>query len=527
MPWHSASVAGRRPSMPPSAELVAESFQRRFLRLVERIELDFRVSSWKSGDVDLWPLARMDLFLDMHWAHVGAAPPRRRPMPLRALARAATPLVNVWKSRGDLAHWLVRPRPAHAIFLGDGVSLDLVQGRWQDRFSEPLIAEMEARGLKTFLMQSGELSRLPWRRPTFAANVVAVWGALHAAASTLRAELPDHEQVLQLLAQYDVRAPSLGRASLERRGRAVFATASAFERILRVVNPTLAFVVTYYAGLGAAFLVACRRRGILSIDLQHCPQDGAHKAYGWSSVPDRGYTTLPGLFWNWTPQDAAYIRTWASKLALPWHGSVHGGHTQLASFLDDADAATMAWDAKLKAIENGRSFEREILVALQPISGCRAQWDALCDQIIVAPPQWRWWIRRHPASTPGQDSEYSRLLTLRMPNVVIDRASTTPLPALLRCMSVLLSLASGASAEAAAFGVPAFFLSGEARGPFAGLIERGLASVVDIQNLNSEIARLPAVPIRPAPVRGTALGDTLLRIEGIARDYSLLCRGER
>ena len=500
------------------------SFHRRFLLLVEEIERNFPVSSWKCGDVEIWPLARMDLYLDMHWAHTGGSPPVLRWFPLRAIERVATPLTNCWKSRHDLAHWVVRPRPAYAIFLGDGVSLDFVSNQWQDRFSEPLMVELEKRGLGTFLMQGGDLSRLPWRRPTFASNVIAVWGALTASAITLPAELPDHDRVLQLIAHYDVGAPSLSRAKLERRARVVFATASAFERILGIVKPTLAFVVTYYAGLGAAFLVACRRRGILSIDLQHCPQDGAHKAYGWSALPDNGYATLPALFWNWTEGDAAYIRSWASKLDLPWHRSVHGGHTQLEPFLDDNDPATRAWDAKFKAIGEDRRFEREILIALQPIAGCRAQWDALGRQIQAAPSQWRWWIRRHPASRPYQDREYLNLLSLRMPNVIVDQASSAPLPALLRHMSALLSLASGASAEAAAFGVPSFFLSDEARGPFANLLERGLARVVEIQALIGEIARLPAMPARPAPARRPALGETLLNLDEIARDYSQLCR---
>jgi hypothetical protein len=290
------------------------------------------------------------------------------------------------------------------------------------------------------------------------------------------------------------------------------------------VNPTLAFVVTYYAGLGAAFLLACRRQGILSIDLQHCPQDGAHKAYGWSAVPDNGYATLPALFWNWTEHDAAYIRSWASRLDVPWHRSVYGGHTQLASFLDDSDPRTKAWDAKIEAIGNGQRFEREILVALQPIGGRRAQWEALGKQIEAAPLRWRWWIRRHPASSPHQDEEYRHLLSFRRSNVVVSEASSTPLPALLRHMSLVLSLASGASWEAAAFGVPAFFLSDEARGPFAGLIDRGLASIIDIQTLNIEIARLPVTPVRPAPVRRPPLGEILLDLDKIAREYAQLCR---
>jgi hypothetical protein len=504
---------------------VTVPFHRRFLFLAEEIERSFAVSRWKCADVAIWPSARMDLYLAMYWAHTGAPLPITRPLALRAIARAATPFSNAWKSRRDLSQWIVRPRRAHAIFLGDGVSLDLVDDRWQDRFGEPIIAELERRGLSTFLMQSGELTRLPWRRPTFAANMIALWGAIAGSTALRPVDLPDHDRVLEFLARNNVPADCLSRRRLHRRARVLCATASAFEQVLRIVKPTMAFVVTYYAGLGAAFLIACRRQGILSIDLQHCPQEGAHKAYGWSGVPDWGYATLPSLFWNWTEEDAAYIRGWADKLAVPWHRSLHGGHTQLASFLDDSEPSTQAWDAKFKAIGAGRTFEREILVALQPIGGCRVQWEALAAQIEAAPPNWRWWIRRHPAAGPYQDEEYRCLLTLRMQNVEVELASSTPLPALLRHMSVVLSLASGASAEGAVFGVPAFFMSDEARGPFAALIERGHARVVDIRNLNIEIARLPVVPARPALRRAAPISETLLALEEIARDYSRQCRG--
>jgi hypothetical protein len=111
-----------------------------------------------------------------------------------------------------------------------------------------------------------------------------------------------------------------------------------------------------------------------------------------------------------------------------------------------------------------------------------------------------------------------------MPNVIVDRALSLPLPALLRHMSVLVSRFSGASAEAAAFGVPAIFLSEEARGQYNGLIEQGLATVINIRELNAEIARLPAVPVRPEPVRQPVLDETLIHLEEIAREYSQLCR---
>jgi hypothetical protein len=508
----------------PRTDPVAVPFHRRYLNLVNEIESRFAVARWKSADVEIWPLARMDLYLDMFWAHAGGAV-RSRPLPVRVIERAATPLSNWWMRRRDPTHCVAHPRPAYASFLGDGASLDHVDGTWRDRYGEPVIAALEQRGLSTFLMQYGDPHTLPWHRPTFVANGIAAWGSLTRLATRIPIEMPEHDAVLQFLGRNGECAPSLSWNKLAARARGVFTTASAFERVLRIVRPKVAFVVAYYANLGPAYLLACRRQGILSVDLQHCPQEGAHKAYGWSTVPDRGYGVLPAIFWTWTEKDAAYIRSWTEQLAQPWHGSLYGGHTQLPSFLDDSNPLTKTWDAKFAALGNGKKFERDILVALQPIGGFRAGWDSLAAKIEAGPPQWRWWIRRHPAARAYQDVEYRRLVSLRLPNVQIEQSLSLPLPALLRNVSVLVSRFSGASAEAAQFGVPALFLSEEARGQFLEIIERGDAAVTTVEMLDSDIARLPRKPVRPAAIPRRDLDETLQKLEELARDYSRLWHG--
>jgi hypothetical protein len=499
---------------------MAESFHRRYLTLVEEIERTLAVARWKSGDLEIWPRARMDLYLDMYWAHVGHGPPVERPKLLRAMGRLAMPLRNLWASRHDLTHRVARARPAHTVLLGDGVSLDCVDGAWQDRYGEPLIEALEKRGLETFLMQGGSLARLPWHRPTFAANAIEAKGLLAARASPPTA-LPDHERVLELLAKHDVDAPSLRRERLERLASVVLATATAFEHVLSVVKPKLALVVSYYAGLGAPFLLACRRQGILSIDLQHCPQGSAHKAYSWWSLPVSGYATLPAVFWNWTAKDANHIRSWTDQLAVPWHRSHDGGHTQFAHLLDEPHA--VAWQEKYAIAARGARFEREILVALQPIGGQRDVWNALAKQIDAAPATWRWWIRRHPAADPSQDAEYAPLLALRRTNVLIDEALSLPLPVLLQHMSGVVSLASGAAAEAAMLGVPALFLSDDARGTFGGLIERGLARVVELHELHDAISHLSTVATGER-ARAPDFDRSLGQLEALADEYSRMCR---
>lgn len=496
------------------------SFHDRHLALMREIENRFDVARWRAGDIDLWPMARMGLFLDAFERGGGGTAGPAPAFAQRAMAGLAAPLTNAWKSRHDLVHYVARPRPAYALMLGDGVSLDRIEGAWQDRFCEPVIAALERGGRGSLLMQPGNLTRLPWRRPTLAANTVSIRGALGGALGRGKPmDLPDHEAVLRLLEHHGA-AHVLDAARLARRARTVDAAASAFQRILRKVRPSLAFVVTYYAGLGHAFALACRREGVLSVDLQHCPQDGRHRAYCWQALPDRGYTTLPAVFWTWQAEDADHIRRWAETAAAPWHRSLHGGHTQLAAFLDDEEPATRAWDKAFRAI--GGCHDREILVALQPIGGQRARWQALAEVIERAPANWRWWIRRHPASTPAQDAGYARLLDLRRPNVVIEEAARLPLPALMRHMNALVSLASGAAGEAAAFGVPALFLDPDAAGPFAGLIERQQAAIVDIAKLVDAIARAP-MPVRPRHMAAPLLEETLLRLDAMADDYARLC----
>ncbi len=496
---------------------MAVSFHRRYVALAEEIEHKFRVAQWRSGDVDIWPLARFDLYLDMYRQSVGDALPMPHAFPLRVAGNLLRQLRNIWKSRHDLGHWVGRPNPAYSILLGDGVSLDFVDNAWIDRFGEPLIATLEKQGLNTFLMQAGDLSRLPWHRPTFAANLITSRGWLRSLGSGAPPDLPDHTRVLQFLSENGVDAPSLAAPALSTRAGEVSGTAAAFEALLRRVQPRLAFVITSFAGPGPGFVLACRRQGILSVDLQRAPIAGTPMTYAWSAVPEHGYTTLPAVFWTWSAEDAAVVQNWAERLTVPWHLGLHGGHTQLAAFRTGGNSD---WDDRFAAF--GAPGAREILIALQPLGGHRALWDALAAQIEAAPSDWRWWIRRHPASRLTQDIAYGRLLSLRRPNVLIQPASSMPLPALLRHMHVVVSLGSGAASEAESFGVPALFLSKDALGPFGELVARGAARIVSVENLIHEIARLPAA-ISPGPaIASPDHTQTLQRLDGLAQNYAFL-----
>jgi hypothetical protein len=495
------------------------AFYSQYVALIEEIERRFPVTSWRGGDVDIWPLARMELYLDMYWKQPDCPPPPARSRVGRAFGLAARPLSNLWKSRNDLAHMTLVPKPSDVLFLGDGFSLDCREGAWQDRFGESVIAALEQRGLRTFVMQGGSLGRLPWRRSTFAASLLDLPANVVALGPKLPVSLPGHEDVVAFLAEKKVNAPGLARSALAVKARKVSAMATVFEFILGTVKPKLVFVVGYFAGPAPALMLACRRKGILSIDLQRAPLKGAPMAYGWWAMPDIGYSVLPAVFCTWTQAEAAALQQSLKSLAHPWHQSMHGGHTQMAACFDAPD-----WERAFRAAVGSGTYDREILVALQPIGGHRADWNALAAEMQRAPASWRWWIRRHSASLAQQDVEFGNLLGLGAPNVLIKEASALPLPVLLRHMTAMFSLASGAASEAAMLGVPAFFLSEEARGPFPDLIEAGKAHVI---SPDSVVARIDALPAGPSVRRAEPQPDldgTLRQLQRLAIEYEMRCR---
>ncbi len=477
-------------------------FHQTYLSLVDEIERQFPVTQWRYGDVDIWPLARMDLYLELYWQANGDRPENPVRRYLRKIVRAA----------GEIR--LRAPSPVTAAFLGNGVSFELVDGSWRDRFCDPLIAAMEERGSSWFLMGSGEPQRRrPQYRPVHSTHLVEVAGHFGARFLRLPMELPAHDGVLTVLARSGIVAQSLSVERLVRRARIVSATASAFQRILRRLRPSLGFVVTWYAGLGPAFVLACRRERILSVDLQHCPQGLGHKAYRWSALPHDGYSTMPAVFWNWTKAEAAAIDRWAGGLVKPWHRGFHGGSLSLAGYHKPDVFVSLA----------GPRREKEILVALQSLEGHQSIWHRLAGEIARSPPGWRWWIRRHPAAHPKQDRQYNGLLQLSGPNVVLGPAADTPLPILLPNMDAVVSLASGTALDASTYGVPALFLDRDARALFSELFVSGQASLLeDLSQLNEILSGLGRLETEYNEASPPGIPQSLACLAGMASDYQKL-----
>ena len=194
----------------------------------------------------------------------------------------------------------------------------------------------------------------------------------------------------------------------------------------------------------------------------------------------------------------------------------------MSAWFDDRNPQTLAFDASMAELKAARPARLNILVALQNHDGYLDTWNELAAFIERAPTDWRWWLRRHPYAGTT-DKEIGRITAIRRPNVVIDEASSYPLPALLRHMDAFVSIRSGAAIEASMFGLKPIFLAPVAKDLFPTLFENEKAEIVDDVNALTEHLRatLPAEKTRtPQP----SLDGVMSRLNSIAAEYADLCR---
>jgi hypothetical protein len=493
-----------------------------YFTAIQDCEQSYPVNAWQVDGVPVWPIIRIEgrsevLLSGGDGISSPAKPPNIMARTLRLLGGLATPLTTPLRNLPDWKHEILKLQPVDALFLGDGVSHDCIDGVWRDRYCAPLAETLEADGKHSLLMQPRS-QRLPRARPTYSALWIDAWGQFQARARPARSvHLPGVAQVRQHLQRSGINLTLLNEDVLKRMGVRVSAMARLFDGILAKTTPTIGFAVNYYWPIGYAFNLACRRRGILSVDIQHGGQDGCHEAYNrWSGVPAAGYPVLPAVFWNWHRNDMDAINRWANP---PWHQALRGGHPQIIEWLNGKHAYSVRAHAAIADIKRRHPGSLDILVALQDVPGYDAVWSGLADLVVSSPPGWRWWLRKHPVSNTAPGLQ--KLLSLNLPNVVVEEASRLPLPALLMNVDTVLTLMSSIAFDASFFGHRTIFLTQDARSFWPGLLESGAGEIVStVPMLEKKLREIELCPGRRMPSRDApTLQSSLRTLFEMARVY--------
>ena len=494
-----------------------------FFAAIQDCERLYPVSCWRVNGVPVWPFIRTEGRQELSAPRAPDGSGRRRLPPIFQLLRhAASPLLHILSNCRDWRHEKLCLTPVDAVILSDGISRDLIEAAWRDRYGGPLIAALEASG-KTGLLMQPRAQRLPREHDAYSVQWIASWG--HLLSRLFRARdvhLPSHDDVQKLLRARGFDLAVLALPVIKQWGVKVATMARLFDPILARTDPRIGIAVSYYWDVGFAFNLACRRRGILSVDIQHGSQDGRHEAYNfWSGVPAKGYSILPAVFWTWSEEDAQAITDWTKGLAEPWHQALWGGHPQFAAWLDDSSPEARKYDARIADIQQRSGGNFDILVALQDLDGYGVVWDALASKIESSPASWRWWLRRHPVPSFNRGVGIRKLLALKGKNIILDEATSLPMPALLRNVDAVLSLMSSTAVEASFFGHRPVFLTEDVRMQFSEIFKADKADI--ISNMDALMNHLAAMAQghgrAQRPDHRTDLQQTLNVLLSMAENY--------
>ena len=482
---------------------------------INRLERAYPVAAWRAGEVELWPSYRLRLY---DAAIVNLLTTQAPPTSLgrwRSLAdRAARALWRVpqaaWRDRG--ANASVRPGNS-AVFFSDGVSFLRLADTWFDRVVDPVIQAFEARGLRSLKLTPLAEAHVPRHQPSWFVQPSIDRIKLLASLRRPELELPQFDTLAEA-ARVDFGNLVPTREWLQTQAARLEALAVWFGPTIRRSGAEVAFVNTWYSLEGQAFVLAARRLGLRTVDLQHGMQGAQHVAYSrWCAVPADGYATLPDEYWVWGREEADAIEAWSHGTHR--HRARVTGNFWLQHWRHDTDPLVAAYLAQARALRNGATTQ--VLVCLT--WGVAAEeTDKLMEAARACDPSVSFWWRLHPVEAARRGELAARLQHHGLDGSRVGPATDLPLYALLRCADLTLSHSSTVTQEAAEFGLPSVVSSDYGAALFSRLVQQGkVLHANEPAAIAAAVTALAAQPrhvvASPAQATGTlaAAVDDLLR----------------
>lgn len=435
--------------------------------VVNEIEEHVPVDRWIVDGIRVWPLLRCNLWFALCMENGSGNQRTGLPNRIHRMSQWGSSALKGWASY-TLARVADRARSqaltkVDALFLSDGVSYSRVNGAWYERFCEPLMDRLRGLQFSSLLLTPMHIYHTPrhapsmWIQPHL--DVISLRGTLAKKKSgTSDASLPGLDECHARLAAQGLASLGPDPSALHWRVNRLRRYAEYFGTVLEVAQPSVVFMVSYYWSGGMAMSLACRERGIPTVDLQHGVQGTLHAAYGrWRRIPQTGYELLPQIFWCWSEAEAEAIREWNTAVT-DRHRPLLGGNPWLSEWLKEGTDLVVPHDQKIRSLMLAKA-KRHILVTLQSGFTHEGVLAELLRAMRESRDDWQWWVRLHPVDV-GKRSYVRRLLEeSKVPNFTLEPSTDLPLYALLRRMDVHVTHSSSTVLEAEMFSVPSVLVS--------------------------------------------------------------------
>ena len=460
-----------------------------FMNIINDIESDFPVSTWKINNIHIWPILRFNLFFlnaSLRTSKTRSIPQNKAFSQKKKLfIENLNGVIQDFQSRRlDISHndnFL----DVDFLFLSQATNRNSkIESYWYDRICDPYITIANELNISSLLLECSPSHQ--YRTPRYSQSIF-IQDKIN--ICKFKSKLSKKDTIAERISNLDsfysfkeyIKSKGLKNLpeakSLAYQIISIQNMSAYFSKILNHTNPKAGFSVPYYWDIAMAFNLACQQSGIRSIDIQHGIQSSSHVAYArWNAIPTDGYELLPSYFLCWSNSEVELINQWRDKKTQN-HQPIAIGNLTLEIWLSGRVKAFKNVNSKIsnlfQADNNLIEATTNILFTLQPINDPLPDW--VIESIQASPKHWKWWMRLHPAMLSQGDFIEQLLHQNDIDNVNLQSATELPLPALLTNIDVHVTQLSSVVLEADFFNVPSVITDGGAVQLFPEQIKSSMA----------------------------------------------------
>lgn len=430
------------------------------LDLFEEFEKNHPVDIWKFGEIEVWPIIKMEVFFQ--WVSTST----KKPLKELKIESAGSKIYGAIRSLGKyLGLFFSRPKVIDNIYCGTFSHRVDYDGLFINRYFEPLIEKDLS---KTYIQFEFD-SRLnkSYKDPNkivFTDDFKLPYGLLKVFLKKNTLYAPDLENFISL-AQEKLNLPMNGfKYKLINRLQSIVTYSNLFKLLLSKHRPEKIFGLCYYSTPMFALNYTANKLGIPIYDMQHGGQGRLHPMYNFQKIPVSGYNTLPKTFLCWDTTSRSNLQSWLKNQT--YHEAETVGNPWVDFQLNN-NATILSKEKKI------------ILFTLQ---------DTILPSYILeciqdTPDTYHWWIRVHPRMTEAKSNIIKQLSERNISHKVeFDRAFEYSLPILLKQSVVHISRFSGSIIESALVNTPSIIIDEIGVETYRDYINDGLAVPVLSKN---------------------------------------------
>jgi len=423
--------------------------------VILKVEEQYKVSDWELDGVPLWPLIRLENYYLMSIKSLNESTDLGVGSSSHILALLKAKW-RVWIARIKDIKMNQGLTQSDVIFLGNGVAYAKLSNKWYDKFCDPLVAKFNKRGVKTLRLDLGHafynprVSASKYIQPSVDNVIIRSMAKSKISTGSLKNEIwGDYEKFINdpEVKKHFIKIPS--KEAIRKRVKKINALAKYFDAILNKVTPKLAFLASYYGDQQLSFILACKRKGIPTVDIQHGVQNEFHLGYGnWTQVPKEGYKLVPDKFLVWSQIEKKNLDAWNGSIDT--HKGIVGGNLFGSIWKDNNNELVSEYDKEVQKIIKDKK-QKTILLTLSPYTdnSMPETWKV----VFETQNEYNWLIRLHPCMMGDSGKIKKELSDLGIIKYELDKSSLLPLYSVLRNIDLHVTVQSTCVIESAEFNV--------------------------------------------------------------------------